>query len=561
MSLEAGHKVRSINEVVGFVRFDDSLKTVLAAEATSALGARAAFRQLVDLIGRGRAPADEQLLWRLAVLRERVPAAVRVAAARSLALVDAPLPLVEFFITDTPEIASTALRAVRLDSDGWDALLPKLGALGRNVVARRRDLAPSVVRALECLGTHDLRLGYSPAEAGEDAVVVEATPRFEVADLVRRIEAHQHLRAPLAGEAPSPLPAFRFETDAAGVIRWLDAAPRGAVIGLTLDHRGGAWSDAAVDGVAAGAFRKRAAFTAARLMVPGESAIAGEWRIAGVPMFDHATGAFTGMRGQARRPRADERVGRREDRAATVGAEGLRRLVHELRTPTNAIAGFSELIEQQLLGDVAPAYRDRASDIRRHVMGLIGAIEDLDLAARIDGRALDRRSGITPAFALLQRIGSDLAPLAALRSAELVLPAQRDAAWSLDPRDAERLVSRLLATLLSAAQPGERLMMALVTGVGTLALAVVPPAAFATRDEASLLALDDEDATVDEGAPLLGVGFALRLVRNLASELGGRFVIAPGYFTLLLPAVEQDDSGHEGSDQDGAGQATTTSAP
>ncbi|MEH3121772.1 MAG: hypothetical protein PGN16_07290 [Sphingomonas phyllosphaerae] len=73
-----------------------------------------------------------------------------------------------------------------------------------------------------------------------------------------------------------------------------------------------------------------------------------------MPMFDQMTGAFTGRRGQARRPRADERAERGLDRERAAGAEGLRRLVHELRTPTNAIAGFSELIEQQLLGPVAP---------------------------------------------------------------------------------------------------------------------------------------------------------------------------------------------------------------
>ncbi|MEH3121771.1 MAG: hypothetical protein PGN16_07285 [Sphingomonas phyllosphaerae] len=61
---------------------------------------------------------------------------------------------------------------------------------------------------------------------------------------------------------------------------------------------------------------------------------------------------------------------------------------------------------------------------------LIGAIEDLDLAARIDGHALDRRDGVAPASALLQRIADDLAPLAALRGAELSLPAVRDAAWA-----------------------------------------------------------------------------------------------------------------------------------
>ena len=41
-----------------------------------------------------------------------------------------------------------------------------------------------------------------------------------------------------------------------------------------------------------------------------------------------------------------------------------------------------------------------------------------------------------------------------------------------------------------------------------------------------------------------GIGFAFRLVRNLATELGGRFVIAPGLFTLLLPAVEDGVTGH-----------------
>lgn len=519
------------------MRFNDSLKTVLAAEARSSLGARAAYRQLVDLIGRGRAPADDMLLTRLMQLRERVPESVRVSCARSLALVDAPLALIEMFATDTPDVAAATLRAVRLDAAAWEALLPRLGPVGRSVLRQRRDLPPSVERALESFGGADFRLVYAPAAAGASAMAEE---RFDIADLVQRIAAHQR-----TGTEPlRPLAGFQFETDAAGVIRWLDAAPRGAVIGLTLDHRAGIWAGAAVDGVASGAFRKRAPFAGARLRVPGESAIAGEWRIAGVPMFDQATGAFTGMRGEARRPRADERAERGLERDRAASAEGLRRLVHELRTPTNAIAGFSELIEQQLLGPVAPAYRDRASDIRRRVGDLIGAIEDLDLAARIDGHALDRREGVAPASALLERIADDLAPLAALRGAELALPAVRDAAWAVDPHDAERLIARLLTAALSAAAPGERLTLALVGGVGTLALALVPPAAFAERDEASLFALDDEDASRDEGAPLLGVGFAFRLVRNLAVELGGRFVIAPGLFTLLLPTVEDGAAGH-----------------
>ena len=529
------------------MRFDDSLKTVLAAEASTTLGARAAFRQLVDLIGRRRASASDDLLWRLEQLRDKVPVAVRISCARSLALVDAPVALVGFFADDLPEVGAVALRAARLDPDEWEQLLPRLGPHSRGVLRQRADLAPSVLRALDSFGASDLLLTYRPAHAPTRAAPVE---RFRIADLVGRIEAHQRAHTVPDDDAVPPLTGFRFETDAGGAINWVDACPRSAVIGLTLDHRGGGVVAPAVDGVAAGAFRKRAAFSGARLIVPGESAIAGDWRISGVPMFDPATGSFIGMRGQARRPRAEETATRQPDRNRAANGEGLRRLVHELRTPTNAIAGFSELIEQELLGPVASPHRERATDIRRHVNGLIGAIEDLDLAARMEGGALELRPGIVPVAPVLQRVAEDLAPLAALRGAGLILPPASDAGWSLDAYNVERLVSRLFATLLSAARGGERLAVTLVPGTGTLALAIAAPAAFANRDEAALLALDDEDASTHDGAPLLGVGFALRLVRNLAAELGGRFVIASDVFTLMLPSARAE----------GGGQAST-SAP
>ncbi len=74
---------------------------------------------------------------------------------------------------------------------------------------------------------------------------------------------------------------------------------------------------------------------------------------------------------------------------ATVGdtspSDSLRQLVHELRTPANAVAGFAELIESELLGPVAPVYRDRASAIRSMAADLLASVEDLDTAARIEG--------------------------------------------------------------------------------------------------------------------------------------------------------------------------------
>lgn len=555
------------------VRFDDSLRTVLAADTSTAFGARAAYRQLVDLVGRGRVPIDPPILARLTALRPHVPVETRAAIARGLALVDPPAALVRFLADDVADVTAATLRAVRLSPEDWDWLVPQIGPLGRSVLRQRDDLPPSALRALESFGSTDFALDYEAPPAIADApgapalvaegsafqpmgrvaadVVARAQPgdrpepapeRFEIADLVNRIAAYQRERqaaAPRetrsAAEAERQVGAFRFETDAAGVIRWIDSAPRGAVIGITLDHA--AIAVPSVDGVAAGAFRKRAAFTDARLVVAGTSPLGGDWRISGVPVFDAARGHFTGYRGAARRPRVEEDAVRARPRTPPPGVEGLRRLVHELRTPTNAIAGFSELIEQELLGPVTPAYRERAATIRQQVGGLIGAIDDLDTAARIESDALELHQDVVAVPDLLGRVREDLSSLASRRGAMLQVRVPEDMRWLVDAPAAERLVTRLVASMLSIARAGEIVAVAAARQGGQIVgLAISRPAALAGRDEAELLALDDEGVE-DAGAPLMGIGFALRLARRLASELGGRLTIASDRLTLTLPAA------------------------
>jgi signal transduction histidine kinase len=546
------------------VRFDDSLKTVLAADVSTSFGARAAFRQLTDLIARGRAPADGVLLAKLRALADAVPAATRSAVARGLALADPPSALVALFARDEPEVAASVLRAARLSPEDWDDLIPQLSPLGRSVLRQRGDLPPSATRALETMGSTDFALNdqrpagasvaaapvsapvsvavVAPVDAAGEIGDAAAAPgeRFEIADLVHRIEEFQRGRNtpfPFAMADEAQVASFRFETDADGVIRWIDSAPRGAVIGTHLAHAGVARTG--VDGVAAGAFRKRAAFADARLVIAGASPLGGDWRIAGVPVFEQSTGRFLGYRGSARRPRIEEDAARaRPAPPATIdarGAEGLRRLVHELRTPTNAIAGFSELIERELLGPVPETYRERAAAIRSQVSGLIGAIEDLDMAARIEAAALDLRADVIALQPVLAQVADDLAPLALRRGAELLLPDAGDVRVAADPIAVERLLSRLTATLLSASVAGEVMRVVIADDDADMVhVSIDRPAAFVGRDDLGLLHLDDQVDDAD-GAPLLGVGFALRLVRNLAAQVGGHLMFEPARLTVALP--------------------------
>lgn len=536
------------------MRFDDSLRTVLSADMATGFGAQSAWRQLVDLMGRGRAPTDQPTLAQLRMLRPSVPAAVRAASARALAFARPDAALVALFAEDDLAIAAPVLRTATLPANDWLALLGRLSPAGRSVLRQRRDLPGEVVRGLESFGAVDFSLAdqrlavetspppmvEAPRRAEEPAPA-PAAPRFEIADIVARIDAFQRERArPAAPEQPPEPAGFLFVTDAASVIRWVDGVGRAALVGVTL-ARAGQQALVTVDAGAAAAVRRRSRFAGLRLEVGGASDAAGSWRITGVPDFDPATGRFIGFVGTARRPMRHETAAPTA-RPGSAASESLRQLVHELRTPANAVVGFAELIETQLLGPVPDIYRDRAARIGRQANDLLVAIDDLDAAARLEGGALELRPAVVPLPALIERLAGELAPLAGIRGAALALDiAEVDVA--ADERAVERIVARLLATLVAAAAGGERIaVVARATGSQAV-IAFDRPRALGDLAGDALFSLDDGAGEEDEGAPLLGAGFTLRLVRNLAAELGGSLAIERDRLTLRLPAALAQDMG------------------
>nr|WP_277923998.1 histidine kinase dimerization/phospho-acceptor domain-containing protein [Sphingomonas hankookensis] len=357
---------------------------------------------------------------------------------------------------------------------------------------------------------------------------------FSIVDVMARIEAFERTQ----DVAPPPPPlathdSFRFETDATGILRWVDGVSRAPLIGLSLDF-GAAPGHARFDGVAAGALRQRSPFRDARLVIGGDSDAAGEWCVSGVPAFDHATGRFTGYRGTARRPRRDERAEPVPNRDA--GVAQLRQLVHELRTPAGAIAGFAEMIEAQLLGPVPPVYRDRAGAILNHSRDLVAVIDDLDLAARIDGDALDLRADSVALRPVFDVIAGDLTSLCALRGTLLEIE-PTDLSVTGDRRAVERLLARLLATLVSAGEAEESIYVRMgLEGDGHVAIVLDRPQALDAWPGDSVFDVDDDE----QDQSLLGTGFALRLARNLATELGGTLAFGSATLTLRLPAAEAE---------------------
>lgn len=411
----------------------------------------------------------------------------------------------------------------------------------------------------------------SPAVQAEVDPQSEAPPlstgESQIRELLSRIETFRS-RVPSAGNAfdeenasaedepVERIENFRFETGIDGVICWVQGVPRGPVIGETIAvaaHQ----TDHGVDGHAAGAYRSRTPFRDARLTIAGHGAASGEWRISAVPFFDPKDGRFSGYRGTARRPRADESAevmsGGPRRQAAPMVNDSLRHLVHELRTPLNAIIGFSEMIDGQMRGPAAASYRGRAQEILEQSRKLLSAVEDLDMiaAARAAEQPLTGPSPVDAA-AILTRLHANFEAVAKERASGLAFRIDSTLPpVAVDAPTVERMLSRLLAATIAMAEENERISVDLQRDPRRsthMLLSILRPRALDGRDEKMLL---DPGYNPDGNwpdAPVLGLGFALRLVRNLAIASGGMLEIDATRFYLSLPL-----SDHGGQAEQDAG--------
>ncbi len=543
------------------MRFDDRIATVMALPATTPGARSAKWRQLVDLLAQRRDPQPsrevEQAYGFLVAHRAEVDIQTRQEIARSLAGRDISPALLGFFAEDQPSVAAPLVAGALLADEEWIGLLPTMSPTARSLLRHRRDLGISVGHALASFGATDFTLSGAVEEAPRPRVA-EAKPgayaaggEAQIRDLVARIEAFRKTRAevPEADAEPSGMAdSFRWETGADGVILWVDGAPRGPLVGQSIANiaeRG----QYGVDGQAAGAFEKRAPFRDARFSVAGAGAASGDWRISGVPFFDPRQGAFMGYRGNARRPRVDE-VARAHaldpDRSGLFGtdfpADSLRQLIHELRTPLNAIVGFAEMIDGQYMGPAGTNYRSRAGEIMEQASLLLSAVDDLDTAARIETSRFTFDEGAVDAVALLCRLHDAYERVATQRNSRIAIEITRDLPPARVELSAlERMFARMLAATIGLAQDGETISATMAMGdLGRqrmLCLSIDRPRAIAGMDESALL---DPGYSPDgdwPGAPARGLGFALRLVRNLAEAVGGALVIGEKRFALYLPPI------------------------
>lgn len=487
------------------MRFDDRLTTVLEQPAAAIHDRAIRWRQLVELAARAPGEGERELIERaLAVIRDdrdSVEERVRVATALAIASLPLSADLVAAFSADRLTVAAPILAGARLTASEWRHVTASASAECRAFIAAMRADEAAV----------------PPPDPASHHLT---GPIPSISEVVARIERLRSSRESDPAEAPAEAEGsprlFRWECNEAGEIDWVEGAPRGALVGRSIAQGAvGAGVGRSVER----AFASRAPFHDGVLELPRDASAGGTWKISGIPAFERSTGRFAGYRGVAER--AAEGV-------AAADPTSLRELVHEIKTPLNAIIGFAEIISGEYLGPAEIAYRERANEIVAQARLLLGAIEDLDFAARIHSTNGNHHARANLGE-LMEAMVAGLRETAAAFDVGLQAPhATAGLVAAIDRDVAERLIQRMVGAVVARASAGETLRLGVDAEGDRCTVWIGRPAALGGMPDEQLFG-SAEDALSEE--------FPLRLARGLAHSAGVDIIVSEAAICLAFPSA------------------------
>lgn len=557
------------------MRFDDRLETALATPKGTQAAAMGQWRQLIDILAQNpKLFSSESVangLRRASLLMPHISIEERIVSIRALRGRILSPPLVQLLCADIPAVAAEVISGARLTDTQWADIIPHLPMRARGFLRNRGDLGPIARNALIRWSSADFLLPKPNNIAVETYVLGEANqpetayaePVQDIRYIVDRIEqlrrAREHAGSPqqlLKDAEPNTaeiiLDEIRFETDDVGAIIWTDGAPRGAIVGVGISEPafgGGPGPDA----YGAAAFRQRMPLENVRIRLCGAAMVEGDWRINAAPFFDAVSGRFRGYRGIFRRPNIAENA-QIDQTELPVAVDQLQQLLHELRTPLGAIIGFSEIIEQQLFGPVSAEYRTLAKSIYGDAERLLAGFDDLAMAAKIDAGRFVADPGVTECSWLAERLAERLQGLSNTLSITLNLSfADPVRAFAVETALTERIFSRLLSSVMIGCESGEIIDGRFRTEIGSAAtnrFVLSLPQKLTGLSEVELFGSGLTLQPNLSESPLLGLGFSLRLVRNLAQNVRGDLRLYNESLILTIPATRDGFVNFRSEEQD-----------
>lgn len=223
-------------------------------------------------------------------------------------------------------------------------------------------------------------------------------------------------------------------------------------------------------------------------------------------------------------------------------------LSHELRTPLTALEGYSELLEDQILGPLSPEQQDvvmRMRTVGRHLGALI---EDILTYASLEADRITPRSATVRVPELLDTLHPFIEPLA--REKGIAFSIDLEPGLPVLHTDEARVRQILLNLCQNAVRFTEQGEVSVRVTRGSPQADGGATVRFAVRDTGVGIEATDMQRLFRPFSQIenvlagrhQGTGLGLYIARRLASMLGGRIelVSRPGegsVFTLVVPAT------------------------
>ena len=524
-------------------------------------------------------------MHRLEELGEDIPAEERSRILREPGLRLRNRELVAFLAQSDPKTAASAIATARLSEEDWQILIPQLSATSRGFLRHRRDLSESTRQLLKNMGVRDNALPLpesaivtkgdeaeaAPARkvnAPEAVSAASAVPpaidqseKGKVRDLLRRIEAFREgkigdsgdPRLPLGDTAESEvqdsIDSFSFSLDIHGRINWADEAIAPLVVGM---RPGTAQSGAlaAISRAASTALTRHQILRAEPVEIDAAPEISGQWRMDAAPQFSPDQGNFTGYIGRMRRPviAADEPSA--ANLASNQEADRMRQVLHELRTPVNAIQGFAEIIQQQLFGPAPNEYRAHAAAIAVDAAKLLAGFDEVDRLSKLQTGAMTLEEGQGDLRLVVNETIMRLHGVLRARNSGFNLSAKgEDFVTAIDKAELAGICWRIFASLSAALAPSETLKARLSSNDHMMRLRCRLPQKLAKSSDIFQEPIAENRPAVSSG--MFGSGFSLRLARAEIEAAGGSFVVEKKRIKITLPVLTRAQAANSNEARDG----------
>jgi PAS domain S-box-containing protein len=213
---------------------------------------------------------------------------------------------------------------------------------------------------------------------------------------------------------------------------------------------------------------------------------------------------------------------------------------HELRTPLNSIIGFSELMYDGKVGDIAEEHREFLADIltsARHLLQLINDILDL---SKIESGKFEFRPEPTDISRLAHEVCDVISPLAAKKHIRLEIGVPPKLPAVIDPARVKQVMYNYLSNAVKFTPDNGRVTcVVMMDGDGRFRIEVEDTGVGIAAEDMPRL-FSEFEQLARGNRPGQGAGLGLALTRRLVEGQGGsvavRSVVEQGsVFSAILP--------------------------